>query len=413
VARRKSKERAVVDRAGQRVLIYSHDTYGLGHLRRSLLIAEGLASSPDFGSTLIATGSPRTQAFSLPPGTDTVKLPAAVKTPLGGYQSRTLQLSIDDMVQLRAEILRTVARSYLPDLILVDHAPAGMMGELHPLFDEFHLWRPRPHLVLGLRDVIDEANRVRAEWDRLGAWPLLEEAYDRVLVYGDPAVPSTAEELGLPNRLPGRVIPVGYLGRSIERSADSSDPYFLVTAGGGGDGHAVLRAYVSYLEGLPGPAPFRSVLVTGPLLSPGRQREVATRARHSGQAVDVIPFTESFEDLLGGAAGVVSMAGYNTVMEILSAGVPALLVPRETPRLEQRIRAERLARVTDIEVCGAGRLDARRIGRFVDRVLADGQVEAPPIDLGGVERTVRVLGNLLQWAAPPAVKRGRHATAIA
>jgi predicted glycosyltransferase len=397
-------------RAGQRVLIYSHDTYGLGHLRRSLLIAEGLASSPHFGSTLIATGSPRTQAFSLPSGTDTVKLPAAVKTPQGDYRARTLDLPIDEMVRFRAEILRAVTRSYLPDLILVDHAPAGMLGELHPLFDEFHLWRRRPRLVLGLRDVIDEADRVRTEWDRVGAWRLLDEAYDRVLVYGDPAVPSTAEELGLPNRLPGRVIPVGYLGRSIEHSADSSDPYVLVTAGGGGDGHALLRAYVSYLESLPAPAPFRSVLVTGPLLSLRRQREVATRARHTGQAVDVIPFTDRFEDLLGGAAGVVSMAGYNTVMEILSAGIPALLVPRETPRQEQRIRAERLARVTDIEVCRAGRLDAKRIGRFVDRVLADGHVEAPPVDLTGVERTARVLGNLLQWTAPPEV---RHASAIA
>jgi predicted glycosyltransferase len=378
-----------------------------------LLVAEGLASAPDFGSTLIATGSPRTQAFSLPPRTDTVKLPAAVKTPQGDYRARTLDLSIDEIVRLRAEILRAVTRSYLPDLILVDHAPAGMLGELHPLFDEFHLWRRRPHLVLGLRDVIDEADRVRTEWDRVGAWRLLDEAYDRVLVYGDPAVPSTAEELGLPNRLPGRVIPVGYLGRSIKRSADPSDPYFLVTVGGGGDGHALLRAYVSYLESLPAPAPFRSVLVTGPLLSLSRQREVVTRARHTGQAVDVVPFTDCFEDLLGGAAGVVSMAGYNTVMEILSAGVPALLVPRERPRQEQRIRAERLARVTDIEVCTAGRLDPARIGQFVERVLSNGQAEAPPVDLSGVERTARVLGNLLQWAAPPAVERRRHATAIA
>jgi predicted glycosyltransferase len=403
----------MLDQAGQRVLIYSHDTYGLGHLRRSLLIAEGLASSPDFRSTLIATGSPRTQAFSLPPGTDTVKLPAAVKTPHGGYQSRTLQLSIDDMVRLRAEILRTVARSYLPDLILVDHAPAGMLGELHPLFTELHHWRRRPRVVLGLRDVIDEADRVRAEWDRVGAWRLLDEVYDEILVYGDPAVPSTAEELGLPDRLPGRVSSVGYLGRPIDRRVDPSDPYLVVTAGGGGDGQAVLRAFVSYLEGLPGPAPFRSVLVTGPFLSLRRQREIATRARHAGQAVDVIPFTDCFEDLLGGAAGVVSMAGYNTVMEILSAGVPALLVPRETPRKEQRIRAQRLARVTDIEVCTAGQLDPTRIGRFVDRVLADGQSEAPSVDLGGVERTVRVLGNLVRSAASREAQMEGHVSAIA
>jgi predicted glycosyltransferase len=403
----------VLDRAGQRVLIYSHDTYGLGHLRRCLLIAEGLAASSEFRSTLIATGSPRTHAFPLPPGTDTVKLPSAVKTPRGDYQARTLELSIEDVVRLRGEIFRTVARSYLPDLILVDHAPAGMLGELHPLFTELGHWRRRPRLVLGLRDVIDEADRVRAEWDRVDAWRLINNVYDRVLVYGDPAIPSTADELGLPDRLPGRVTSVGYLGRPIERHVDTSEPYVVVTAGGGGDGHALLRAFVAYLEGLPGPAPFRSVLVTGPFLSPRRQEEITARAQRVGQPVDVIPFTNTFEDLLSGAAGVVSMAGYNTLMEILSAGVPALVVPRETPRLEQRIRAERLARVTDIDVCIAEQLDPARIGRFLDRVLANGRPEAPSVDLAGVEHTVRELGSLVR----PGVRRranGRHdASAIA
>lgn len=400
-------------RRGKRVLIYSHDTYGLGHLRRSSLIAEGLASASEFSSTLIATGSPRAQAFSLPPGTDTVKLPAALKTPTGGYRARTLRLPIEEMVRVRAEILRALTWSYLPDLILVDHAPAGMLGELRPLFDDLHLWGRRPRLVLGLRDVIDAAERVRKEWDRVGAWELLDHDYDRVLVYGDPTVRSTADELGLPQRLAGRVVPVGYLGRRIDRSADPADPYVLVTTGGGGDGHEVLRAYVSYLEALPGPAPFRSVLVSGPFLSPRRQREIATRARHAGQAVEIIAFTDCFEGLLGGAAGVISMAGYNTVMEILSAGVPALLVPREAPRQEQRIRAERLARVSHIEVCTAARLNTARIGRFVKRALGNGQSPAPKVSLDGVERTVRELEELLDTEVRPSVERKWRAPTVA
>jgi predicted glycosyltransferase len=402
----------VEHRRGRRTLIYSHDTYGLGHLRRSLLIAEGLASAPEFRSTLIATGSPRAQAFSLPPGTDIVKLPSAVKTPTGGYRARTLRLSIDDTVRVRAEILRALTRTYLPDLLLIDHAPAGMLGELRPLFDELRRWGRRPRVVLGLRDVIDEAHRVRQEWDRAGAWKLLDEVYDRVLVYGDPAVRSTADELGLPERLPGRVVPVGYLGRKIERS-DPQDPYVLVTAGGGGDGHAVLRAYLSYLEAHRAPVPFRSVLVSGPLLSLRRQREIATRARATGHPVEVIAFTDSFEELLGGATGVISMAGYNTVVEILSAGVPALLVPREAPRLEQRIRAERLARVADVEVCRAARLNPARIRRFVERVLSNGQAAAPEVALGGVDRTVRELEDVLRSEARPPMGRGRRAPAIA
>lgn len=397
---------------GKRVLIYSHDTYGLGHLRRSLLIAEGVTAAPGFRSVLVATGSPRAQAFRLPQGCDTLKLPAVTKTGAGGYRSRTLRMPIDDLARLRAEMLRSVARSFRPDVILVDHAPAGMHGELRPLFDELRRWPRRPRLVLGLRDVIDDARRVRDQWDRVGAWHLLDELYDRVLVYGDPSVPSTADELGLRSRIPGKVTAVGYLGRTIPRCPDPADPFVLVTTGGGGDGHALLRSYLSYLERLPARAGFRSVLVSGPFLSSRREREVAARARDVDQPVEMLPFTDRFEGLLGRATGVVSMAGYNTVMEVLSAGVPALLVPREAPRLEQRIRAERLARVADVEWAPAERLDDRRIGRFVDRVMAGWPRASATLDMGGVARTVAELRAVVEDAA--AAREGRtRAPAIA
>lgn len=399
---------------GKRILIYSHDTYGLGHLRRSLLIAERLSSVPDFRSVLIATGSPRAQAFRLPQGCDTLKLPAVTKTAAGGYRSRTLRMPIGELSGLRAEMLRAAARSYRPDAILVDHAPAGMQGELRPLFDELRRWPRRPRLVLGLRDVIDDPERVRLQWDRVGAWNLLDELYDRVLVYGDPAVRTTAEDLDLPRRLPGRVAAVGYLGRAIARCPDPADPFVLVTTGGGGDGHAVLRAYLSYLERLPGPAPFRSVLVSGPFLSSRREREIVARARDVDHPVEVIPFTERFEDLLGRAAGVISMAGYNTVMELLSGRVPALLVPREAPRLEQRIRAERLAALTDVEWSPAEHLDERRIGRFVDRVLAGGHPPRAALDMEGVARTVVHLRDVVAAADDAPTGEGRaRAPAIA
>ena len=140
---------------------------------------------------------------------------------------------------------------------------------------------------------------------------------------------------------------------------------------------------------------------------------MTTRARHAGHAVEIIPFTDRFEDLLGGAAGVISMAGYNTVMEILSGGVPALLVPREAPRQEQRIRAERVAHVSDIEVCTTARLSSQRIGRFVKRALGNGQPSAPKVSIEGVERTVREFEQLMVTEARPYAERRWRAPAIA
>jgi predicted glycosyltransferase len=382
---------------GARVLVYSHDTYGLGHLRRSLLIAGGLASTSTVGSVLIVTGSPRTQAFSLPQGCDTVKIPSVTKTPGGRYRARTLSLQTREVLRIRSELIRSSFEAFRPDLILVDHAPVGMLGELRPVLDAVGGQRSPVRLVLGLRDVIDDPASVVDEWSRLGAWPCLESAYDRILVYGDPSVPTTAQELGLSTSFPWKVSHVGYLGRPIRNGQSSAEPMILVTTGGGGDGHDLLRAYAAFLEWLPHPASFQSVVVTGPLMSRTRRQEMISRFRDVPHRVEVLTFTDRLEKLIAGARGVVSMAGYNSVVEVLSAGKPALLVPRERPRLEQRIRAERVAeRVPAVEWSPPSQCTPQRIWEFVERALVRADGQAPSVALGGVEAAVLEVLRLLE-----------------
>ncbi len=385
--------------ASPRILIYSHDTYGLGHLRRNLLIAGRLAAAwPEPPAILIATGSARAHSFVYPEGCDVVKLPSVVKGQDGRYHPRSLGLSLGETLALRSRILVETARAFRPDILLVDHAPAGVEGELLPLLRELDRRPDRPKLVLGLRDVIDEAARVRAEWDRLGAWDLLDRVYDRILVYGDERVTSTARELGLAERLPGRVVHTGYLGRTLRRplaGADPGRPLVLVTTGGGGDGQAVLRACASWLESRNGAAPLRAVVVTGPFLSPRRQAEIGARLRAIGPHVEVVEFTDHMEELLAQASAIVSMAGYNSSVEALAAGVPVLFVPRETPRLEQRLRAERLAVSAGVEWCRDEEATPGRIEAFIGRAFArHGREPAAGIDLDGLDRIAREVREL-------------------
>jgi predicted glycosyltransferase len=406
---------------GPRVLIYSHDTYGLGHLRRSILVAGGLAAEREGPSVLIATGSPRAQAFELPAGCDTLKLPTVTKTPDGNYRPRTLNVPLDELVQVRSELLRSAARSFRPDLILVDHSPVGMQGELWPLFHDLNKWDSRPAVVLGLRDITDAPDAVRREWDASGAWEALGGVYDRILVYGDEHLPTTAQDLRLDERFPGKVRLVGYLARPIAAPTQSGNgvPTLLVTAGGGGDGHRLLSGYLSFLERLPAADRFRSVVVTGPFLSRSRQREVRDRCRALGSSVEVFCFTDRFEDLLASAAGVVSMAGYNTVVEILSAGVPALLVPRRTPRMEQWLRAERLAALDGDFITLARAPDPAVIGRFVERVINGASNGRPPaVRMDGLAATVTELREVVAQAnggdqRPSATGGGERVTALA
>ncbi|HEX6301132.1 MAG TPA: glycosyltransferase [Acidimicrobiia bacterium] len=382
---------------GARVLIYSHDTYGLGHLRRSLLIAHRLAELPEVSSILIATGSPLAQSFPLPAICDSVKLPAVTKEPNGRYLSRSLGIPTHEMFSLRAGILEAAARNFSPDLILVDHAPVGAQGELWPLL-RWAQSRPNPpRLILGLRDVIDEAERVADEWERFSAWSAVDEMYDRILVYGDPTVLTTAEELGLPSRQGARLRYVGYLTRQVERIFDPAQglPTVLVSVGGGADGAHVLDTYVEFLESAAAPLAFRSVLVGGPFLPRSRYVDLVDRCRETGQPVDVVSFVGGLERLLSEAAGAVTMGGYNTVAELLGHGMPALIVPREAPRQEQLLRAQRLSSVTNVECCPMGDYGPERLSEFTSGLEQPVPDRRFPLRLDGVEGTAREISKVL------------------
>jgi predicted glycosyltransferase len=367
-----------------RTLIYSHDTYGLGHLRRCTLLAGGIVGADDENEAVIVTGSPRAQAFPLPDRVDTIKLPAATKDDDGGYRARRLRCDLDDLVRLRSELLLAAVNSFEPDVVLVDHAPIGMAGELVPVLHRFARSRWAPRLVLGLRDIIDEAARVEHCWDADGSWDLLG-AYDEILVYGDADITTTAAELGLGRRVPAPVRHTGYIAPMMPEAV-GGDPFVMVTAGGGGDGHELLRRYLDAVE-CGALDDIQSVVVTGPLMSAGRRAELITRAE-STPGVTVVGFADDMRSLISSATAVVSMAGYNTVVEELAAATPALLVPRSAPRLEQDIRARRLEEVAPLERCPLDELDPTRLAAFVGRARA-GWSRSTTVDLEGVARAAQ------------------------
>ncbi len=375
-----------------RVLLYSHDTYGLGHFRRSALLAASLAAADSRNNVLIVTGSPRAEAFLLPDRVDVVKLPAATKNALGSYQPRKLGGGLERLVHLRSKLVRAAVEGFAPDVIVVDHSPVGMAGELRPMLRELERTATRPRLVLGLRDVIDEAERVDADWRRAGVWPDLDR-YDDIFVYGDPRVLTTAVELDLASRVDATVLHTGYVAPTMPEPMPS-EPFVLVTPGGGGDGQAMLRRYLDAVE-LGATAGIRSVVVTGPLLSASRQAELSVRSERLA-SVEMIEFSEHMRSLIASAAGVISMAGYNTVVEELAAGTPALLVPRREPRLEQEIRARRLAPHTALEHCPIEQLEAARVARFVSSCVASAPSHPTSLDLTGAATVASLLSPIRQ-----------------
>lgn len=372
-----------------RFLLYSHDTYGLGHFRRSSLLAAGIVGARPDDQVLIVTGSPRTQSFGMPDRVDTVKLPTVTKNASGRYRSRKLDMGLPGLIRFRTSLIASTIECYQPDVVLVDHAPVGMGGELIPILEQIGHGGRRTRLVLGLRDIVDEVGRVEAAWHRDGTWEWLN-CYDDILIYGDERVTTTATELGLAHRTTATTRYTGYVAPAMpEPKVD--EPFLLVTTGGGGDGQALLRRYLDAVER--GAArDIRSIVVTGPLLSSTRRAELLMRASRL-PTVEVIEFTDRLRQLVSSAAGVVSMAGYNTVVELLAANTPALLVPRCAPRLEQHLRAVRLSSVVpNVEHCPIEMLDRHRLQAFTDR-CRDTSSGHPELDLTGVSKSVEVLNG--------------------
>ena len=380
-------------RAPSRVVLYSHDTLGFGHLRRNLMLAERLKAMSPAPEVLLIAGTSEAGAFALPKGVDLITLPAYAKQPCGAYRARRLDMSLSELRDMRAGIIKSALKSIRPDLFIADNVPLGAQGELEPALR----WMARERgitRVLGLRDVLDDRQSVRAQWTRDRNVEAVNAFYDHVWVYGDPAVCDPVADCGLAGLIRARVSHTGYLLRPAPAVIpESGAPFVLCTVGGGRDGAALLETFVA----APLPHGQRGIVVTGSQLDDTlRHRiECAAAARPD---IEVRRFVPDLMPLLAGASRVVAMGGYNTVCEVLRLGKPALIVPRVRPRQEQLVRAERFAALGLVEMLHPDRLSPAALGAWIA-----GSVPAPArgrLDTGGLDRFAALAAAAMGHAAP-------------
>jgi predicted glycosyltransferase len=365
-----------------RLLIFSHDSFGLGHLRRCRAIAHHLVEQFPHLSVLILSGSPIIGSFDFKSRVDFVRVPGVIKLRNGEYTSLQLHIDIEQTLAIRSSIIQHTADIFDPHLFLVDKEPLGLRGEV---LDTLTLLKERgTRLVLGLRDVMDEPKSLRDEWRRKNVYPALHDLYDEIWVYGLPQIFNPLTELASMKPLARKVAFTGYLRRSVPTAPPQSnehelpaDPYILVTTGGGGDGEDLIDWVLSAYESDPG-IPYPALLVFGPFMNLEQRLAFQDRAARLDM-VYAITFDARFEGLLLRALGVVAMGGYNTFCEILSFGKPALIVPRTAPRQEQFLRATR----------------AEQLG--LARMLPDNGTRSP----GKMAEQLRALPS---WPAPDAAR---------
>jgi len=332
----------------KRVLIYSHDSFGLGHLRRCRKIAHSLVARRKGASVLILSGSPIIGSFDFRTRVDFVRIPGVIKLRNGEYSSLSLHMDIAEVLALRAAIIRHTAETFAPDLLIVDKEPLGLRGEIH---DTLRILKAAgTRLVLGLRDVMDDPKALALEWERKNPLPALNDLYDDILVYGLPEVYDPLSGIDLPDGVRAKMTYTGYLSSasttrppSPQTGPWSDQPYVLVTPGGGRDGEDLVDWLLSAYE-TNANLPHAALVVFGPFMRAKRRERFLARIERL-ERVHAITFDNRLERLMAGATGVVAMGGYNTFCEILSFDKPAILVPRRHPRAEQFIRAARAERL--------------------------------------------------------------------
>ena len=222
---------------GDRVLIYSHDSFGLGHLRRCRTIAHALVDEFAGLKVLIVSGSPIIGSFDFKSRVDFVRIPGVVKLRGGDYTPLSDHIDLSQTLQLRSSILEQTALTFSPNVFIVDKEPLGLRGEVTETLKTLRARGVRT--VLGLRDILDYPVLLRKEWDDRGTPRNLEDWYDEIWVFGSQSMGNPLAQLGISDATMEKMIYTGYLRRTIPSIAKAPvslprEPFVLVTPGGGG-----------------------------------------------------------------------------------------------------------------------------------------------------------------------------------
>lgn len=377
-----------------RVLIYSHDTFGLGHLRRCRAIAHELVGRFKGISVLILSGSPVIGGFEFRARVDFVRIPGVIKLKDGSYTSLGLHIDLEHTMAMREAIIRQTAEVFRPDLFLVDKEPLGLEGEVG---DTLRMLRARGvRTVLGLRDVLDEPKVLRREWQRKGAPAAVRDLYDEVWIYGREAFYHPLGGLDLGHEVARKTVFTGYLKRTSVDAPDAPGidrPYILVSPGGGKDGEDMVELALQALARARLDA--GAVVVLGPFMDEAKRAQFKRRCRAPNmRALDYHP---RIECLIENAAGLVTMGGYNTFCEILSFDRPAVVLPRARPRAEQLIRARRAAQLKLVAMLEPGESCADNLTPLLENLLAQPRPSAnlQPGMLGGMDTVCERVASML------------------
>lgn len=389
----------------QRIMFYCQPVLGMGHLVRSLAILQGLS---DFEIWLVNGGRPlgTETRHLIPAGLKIVDLPP-LETDAEFREIRMIDpaadpASVQRLRQVRQRMLLESLGQIEPAILLIELYPFGRLKfdfELRPLLEAARAMKPAPRIVCSLRDIL-VAKRDQAGFEEF-ALATANRFFDLILVHSDPRFQPLEETFPPAARLTCRIEYTGYVVPP-RRSAGpgtpspSAAPRIVASIGGGRVGIELLRAAMAASRRLYPTISHQLRIFTGPYLPDGDFQQLVTEG-DDARWMTISRFTPDLGGEMRGAALSISMAGYNTCFDILTAGVPAIVHPfTGNDNREQTLRARKLEAAGVVRIVTGDDLTPENLAQLIADLLRNpprrGRLE---LDLAGVARTAELLRGLM------------------
>jgi predicted glycosyltransferase len=380
-----------------KIVFYCQHVLGIGHFFRSLEICRALREH----EVMLVTGGSRVETL-LPKHVREIRLPdLRMDQEFKGLYSSRYGASLEQIKTERRQRLLALIEEERPDVFLIELYPFGRKAfrfELDPVLQALRTRKlPACTILCSVRDIlVEKEDRFKHE---SRAVETLNRYFDAVLVHADPRLAELGETFEQSDQIAIPVVYTGYIAASpgadagprlrLRLGIDPSDVLVVASAGGGNVGAPLLAAAIKAFQKLDTPCRRYLQVFTGPFLEAAEFEQLNKMAARN---VRIERFTTDFLSYLAAADLSLSMGGYNTTMNILAAGVPALVWPFPQNR-EQRMRATRLAARGALRLLNDADLEPDRLAVMIAELLASARRPSVDVDLDGAARAAEWINH--------------------
>ncbi|NDV23495.1 glycosyltransferase family protein [Desulfovibrio sp. JC022] len=381
-----------------KVIHYCQHVLGMGHFFRSLEIARAL----DREEVIFVAGGERPDQ-PLPPNVEYRQLPGlCMNENFGGIMPTDADRELGEVKEERTATLFKIFEEEKPDVFLIELFPFGRKAfrfELLPILDAIKKGRfGDVKVICSLRDILVERDDGGKHEARVVKY--LNKYFDLLLIHSDPKIAALDETFQVFDQIR---IPCQYTGFAARKPAKNvrdkiradlrvsdHDKLLIASAGGGKVGGPLMQSVLESFIKLP-PQNSKLLMLSGPFLDDDKFETLRSTA--SGHdSITIKRFAADFTDLLTAGDAMISMAGYNTCMDILTSQIPAAVLPFAQNH-EQRMRAERIAKYIPLGILESNEQSA--MTKAMHTLLSRERTAADHgIDLEGARNSAELIRKL-------------------